>query len=302
MYIGREEQIAIDTILSNGGFYQIERSTETIKYETSDPSIATVSETGLITAVSAGKTIISMKIFANSALDIRFELEVYTPGQVTGSYDTTSYVAINDVIKLNAELIGKGISTLVWESKDESIAMVDQEGNVSGLKEGVTTIIARDKENEEIKLEFMVTVVSQEISDELQLLLDSHNANIFTSYNLGIGAGTPEYYKDIFGSSSKLLSNYKLEINDEWYATTQQTGYHGGERTSTEWVTVHYTGSMGNTADAYANARYFATTNAASIHYTTGNDGIYYCTDEKYVAYHAGDGSSVQFEWCETVV
>ena len=297
------ELLRYETYQLEWTFNPLDTTNKQVTFASSDKSVAKIDpETGLITAVSAGKTIISMKIFANSALDIRFELEVYTPAQVTGSYDTTSYVAINDVIKLNAKLIGKGVSTLVWESKDESIAMVDQEGNVSGLKEGVTSIVARDKENAEIKLEFVVTVVNQEVSKELQLLLDSHNANIFTSYNLGIGSGTPEYYKDIFGSSSKLLSNYKLEINDEWYATTQKTGYHGGERTSTEWVTVHYTGSMGNTADAYANARYFATTNAASIHYTTGNDGIYYCTDEKYVAYHAGDGSSVKFEWYETGV
>ena len=282
-------------------FNPIDTTNKEVLFSSSNKNIATVdATTGLITAVSAGKTVISMKIFGNSALDIRFELEVYLPGQVQGSYDTTSYVKVNDVIKLNAELVGKGTTSLVWESKDESIAMVDQEGNVSGLKEGNTYIVARDKENEEIKLEFMVTVVSQEISDELELLLDSHNANIYTSYDLGIGAGTPEYYKDIFGSSSKLLSNYKLEINDEWYAQTQKTGYNGGVRTSTEWVTVHYTGSMGNTADAYANARYFATTDAASIHYTTGNDGIYYCTDEKYVAWHAGDGGSVEFKWYDT--
>ena len=297
------ELLRYETYQLEWTFNPIDTTNKEVQFASSDKSVATVDPTtGLITAVSAGKTIISMKIFGNSALDIRFELEVYTPGQVQGSYDTTSYVKVNDVIKLNAELVGKGVSTLVWESKDESIAMVDQEGNVSGLKEGNTYIVARDKENEEIKLEFLVTVVSQEVSDELQLLLDSHNANIFTSYNLGIGAGTPEYYKDIFGSTSKLLSNYKLEINDEWYEQTQKTGYNGGKRTSTEWVTVHYTGSMGNTADAYANARYFATTDAASIHYTTGNDGIYYCTDESLVAWHAGDGGSAKFEWFETGV
>ena len=288
-------------------FNPIDTTNKEVLFASSDKSVAKIDpETGLITAVSAGKTIISMKIFGNSALDIRFELEVYLPGQVQGSYDTTSYVKVNDVIKLNAELVGKGVSTLVWESKDESIAMVDQEGNVSGLKEGNTYIVARDKENEEIKLEFMVTVVSQEISDELELLLVSHNANIFTSYDLGIGSGTPEYRKDIFGSASKLLMNNKLNINDKYHSQATNSGKDSGKIEKMEFITVHYTGNMASGANAEANANYFSTAldYKASIHYCTGNDGVFYCTDESLSAWHAGDSASInqvgEFKWYDT--
>ena len=59
---------------------------------------------------------------------------------------------------------------------------------------------------------------------------------------------------------------------------------------------------MSKTADAAANASYFATNSSTSIHYTTGNDGIYYVLDEKYVGYHAGDGTGTQFKWYPTGV
>ena len=60
-----------------------------------------------------------------------------------------------------------------------------------------------------------------------------------------------------------------------------------------------------STESDYANARYFSTIEAyESIHYTTGNDGIFYCTDEKSAAFHSGDsGSRSQvgnFKWNET--
>ena len=284
-------------------FNPIETTDQRVEFVSSNKAVAKVdSETGLITAIKDGITTITMKVYADKAFNVSFELEVYSPGQVIGEYQTTSYVAINDVIVLDAKLHGRGVSTLVWESLDESIATVDSVGNVAGIKEGVVSVRAKDANNPEIYLDFIVTVVSQEVSDELQLLLDSHNANIYTSYNLGIGAGIPVYYMDIFGSTSKLLSNYTMNIDDSYYAQAQATGYHGPVQTSTEFVTVHYTGSMIREATALANARYFATTNAASIHYVTGNDGVYYCTDEKYVAYHAGDGTGVKFEWYDTGV
>ena len=290
-------------------FNPLDTTNKEVLFISSNKEVATIdSKTGLITAIKEGTTVITMKILADTSLDLRFEIEIYVPGQVTGSYDTTSYVAINDVIKLNAQLKGKGVSTLVWESEDESIAMVDQEGNVSGLKEGYTTIIAKDKENDEIKLEFIVTVVSQERSEALQLLLDSHNEKIYTEYELGIGSGTPTYYKDIYGSASKLLSNYSLEIDasrkdKETIAGTKD--YYGAME-SIEFITVHYTGNMTTGSDAEANANYFVEDNGVSIHYTTGNDGVFQCLPLNIGGFHAGDSGSYEvvgeFKWTPTGV
>jgi N-acetylmuramoyl-L-alanine amidase CwlA len=64
---------------------------------------------------------------------------------------------------------------------------------------------------------------------------------------------------------------------------------------------------MAKGANAAANASYFATsTDSVSIHYTTGNDGIYHCLDDNLGAYHAGDGASKDqvgaFDWLSTGV
>ena len=63
---------------------------------------------------------------------------------------------------------------------------------------------------------------------------------------------------------------------------------------------------MSSGADADANASYFSTAldYRASIHYCTGNDGVFYCTDEKLAAWHAGDSASIdvvgEFKWIDT--
>ena len=60
---------------------------------------------------------------------------------------------------------------------------------------------------------------------------------------------------------------------------------------------------MSRGATAKANANYMCqSSSAVSIHYVTGNDGIYHCLDDNYVAWHAGDGTGVTFEWIPTGV
>ena len=71
--------------------------------------------------------------------------------------------------------------------------------------------------------------------------------------------------------------------------------------TSIEFITVHYTGNMSSGADAEANAKYFVGDNAVSIHYTTGNDGIYQALTHDKGAWHAGDSGAMdvagEFKW-----
>lgn len=292
-------------------FNPIDTTDKRVEFSSSNKGVASINkESGLIEAKSDGTTIIEMKIIADTTLNIKFELEVYSPKQVDGYYETTSYVSVNDVIKLNARLIGRNTSSIVWKSNDPTIAMVDAEGNVTGLKPGYVTIVAMDKEDEDVNLEFFVTVVSSEISEELALLLDAHESNIFIRYHLNIGPVGEEnyYYSDIFGSASKLLTNESLVINRDFEAAMKDkysASYESRRMESIEFITVHYTGNMKSGSNAKANMNYFSSKdNSVSIHYTTGNDGIYSGLDEHYRAAHAGDDGSAnfvdKFAWLDT--
>jgi N-acetylmuramoyl-L-alanine amidase CwlA len=117
---------------------------------------------------------------------------------------------------------------------------------------------------------------------------------------------------DILGSVSKLLYNEALTIDMTYNkATNDKYGSELQNRLldSVEFITVHYTGSMNSGDTAEAMAKYFAkplSSVKTSIHYTTGNDGIYRGMDEVYRAAHAGDDGSLEtvakFEWLDTPV
>lgn len=308
------ESVSIDnkiTELKRYETYQLEWSInpsnaniQAVKFESSDTSVATVDNKGLITAVSNGTVTIKMTSLSPSGKTDEFTFEVYSPDHFDINYETNSYVEIGKSILLLADYVKRDGSkvNLVWSSLTPEIASVDA-GAVTGLKAGQAVIRVALADDANIYQDFVVTVLDSNLSDALKYVLSAHESNAFLSYDLGIGAGTPAYYRDIVGSVSKLLYNEPLTINDQYYATANANEKnHGGKMSSIEFITVHYTGNMAKGSTASANANYFATNTSTSIHYVTGNDGVFSVLDDSYVAYHAGDGTSVEFEWFPTGV
>ena len=218
----------------------------------------------------------------------------------TISYETNSYVNVGNNIKLNVFSVGtkNNVSGLTWSSSDNSIATVDSNGNVKGVSKGFVTIKASVSQNNYV--EFGVTVIDNTIQNILKTIISGHQSNVFTEYNLGIGAGTPVYYMDIIGSVNDILFNDSLVINDKYLSKGNSAGNNSGNMSSIDFVTVHYTGNMSAGANANANASYFVSSSNSSIHYTTGNDGVYHCLDDNKWAWHAG--ASQSFSWRKTNV
>ncbi len=285
-----------------------------VKFSSSDPSIISVNKTGFISALKEGTVTITITSESSSGKSDSMTVNVIIPGHFEISYETNSYVLAGGSIKLNAsyfENTGDELS-VVWSSLNGDIASVDEAGNVTGEDLGVATIRATVVGKTDVYQDFVVTVVSEQQSAGLALVLNAHESNIYVEYGLPVGAGTPAYYADVFGSVSKLLFNDKLVLNTEYNKASNDkygTALESRRMESIEFIAVHYTGNMNASADGEAHADYFAqplSSNKTSIHYTTGNDGVYKCLDEPYRAAHAGDDGSTstvaKFSWIDTPV
>ena len=274
-----------------------------VKFRSSDPSVLSVSADGKLTTYKEGTVTLNISSVLTPSVVKSYTIVVYSPGHFEVSYETTSYVAVGETITLNAQYIGRDKQNKAyhWESANEGIATVNN-GIVTGVASGVATIkVVLDDNSEEF--EFFVTVLPNNVSSQMQKVIEANENNVYIQYGLGIGAGTPSYYADITGSVNKMLfEEYKV---DTTYEAVQAgiSSNHGGTKTSTEFITVHYTGNMSKTADGAANASYFANGGGnTSIHYVTGNDGIYHILDDNLVGFHAGDGTGVKFQWIPTGV
>ena len=280
----------------------------------SNTNVATIDKNGLITTHMAGTVTITIQSLATNELTDNVTITVVKSGYFDISYETNSYVEINDTIKINATFYSHDdeILPVFWNSSDENIATVDEDGNVTGLKSGSVTIRVSLERDPNLFKDFLIVVLDDQISDALKAVLDAHESNVHVEYNLPIGAGTPVYYADIIGSISKILYNDELVINTKYNQATNDK--YGDELQNRllegyDFITVHYTGSMGKGDTAEAIAKYFAkplSSVKTSIHYTTGNDGVFKGLDEIYRAAHAGDDGSIEtvdkFEYRDTPV
>jgi hypothetical protein len=119
-----------------------------VTWSSGTPAVATVSATGVVTAVAAGSAAITATVegVAGTAAVTVTPVPVATVSVTPGS----SEIFLGGVLQLHAtarDLSGNSLSgrTVTWETADSSIAVVSSTGLVSGLRPGVVDIRAKSE-------------------------------------------------------------------------------------------------------------------------------------------------------------
>lgn len=102
-----------------------------LKWSSGDEKVATVSETGLVTAQRSGETIITV---TNGKASATCKVKVFAN---FFSLDDKAEVKLNEEVTINVK--GTPANDAVWSVEDTTIASV-KDGKVTGLKVGMTTI------------------------------------------------------------------------------------------------------------------------------------------------------------------
>ena len=128
--------------LAKGGSFKLKvkgaADTNGAKYTTSDKSIATVDKNGKVTGKKAGKATITVKLHGKK---LRCKIKVENPKFSA----TTTTVAVKGTMALKITGASKKAK---WYSSDKSIATVDKNGKVTGVKEGTVKITAKVEHKE----------------------------------------------------------------------------------------------------------------------------------------------------------
>ncbi len=146
---------------------------QTVVWTSSDETIATVSETGLVKALAEGLVDITATSKVNNRISKTATIQVVQPivyEDPTGVeiVATSSEFRVNSYINLvakvlplaNEELGTHGaVQSVIWESSDETVATVNAAGRVKGIAIGSATITAKVVANPELTASFDVTVV-----------------------------------------------------------------------------------------------------------------------------------------------
>jgi uncharacterized protein YjdB len=113
---------------------------KTVTWSSDNTNIATVDSEGKVTAVTAGKATITCT--ANDGSGVKATCEVTVTSVVKSiELPATMTVAAGQTVTLTPTLTpADAVTTLTWSSDDETIATVNSEGVVTGVKKGQTFI------------------------------------------------------------------------------------------------------------------------------------------------------------------
>ena len=112
-------------------------TTSSVKWRSSDASIATVDSKGKVTAKKAGIVTITAK---SGRLSAKCQIIVQKPSVKLNKTKVTLYG--NEIVQLKATVVGAS-KNVTWISSNSRIAMVDQTGKVTAKKTGAVMITAK---------------------------------------------------------------------------------------------------------------------------------------------------------------
>ena len=293
-----------------------------IFYTSSNTDVLEVSNTGKITAKNVGTAVIKMQDYVKN-ITVEKTITVYPIDCIDVKFETADgaefdgILKIGETVKVKALAYGKGVSspTYTFASSDSNVLTVDASGLVTAIANGKAVIKVTDNtgSNFEVNITLLVQdFTSTEKVDKVLALIAENNFALVEAGNISLmDNGTKRDYVSTYGSVNRFL--FSPYVVDRTYESTAESTYqsHGGANANyncklrTDWhggvefVTVHDTATVTGTVQSIGS---YMSTGETSIHYTVGNDQILSVIPEKYIAYHAGDGTGTQFKWYDTGV
>lgn len=160
--IGGTETIAYELV--NDDFVVSETDVEFA----SDNSTVSVSESGVVTGVSAGTANVTIKSKADENVTKTIAVTVSatkTPVTSVTLDQTELVIKETHIEELVATVLPEeaSIKTVTWSSSDETVATVDQDGKVTGVKAGTATIKVESTDDDTKYAECAVTVEEREV-------------------------------------------------------------------------------------------------------------------------------------------
>lgn len=158
LQVGETAQITATVTPSNATY-------QTVVFASENENIATVDQTGKITAVAPGTATITATIPEETGMT-PIKREVIVSDIKITNIDLNPYTTVlveGETHQLTVAITPENATnkTINWTSSDESIATVDSTGLVTTHSAGVVTITGRTTDGSEEKVEANITVISE---------------------------------------------------------------------------------------------------------------------------------------------
>lgn len=150
--------IKVDETLQLNATLSPSNATTTLSWKSSDPKIATVSNSGLVSGKAAGKATISVETSNGKKASCEVTVNNVEPTSIKLSKSSAT-IYVDETLKLTATITpNNATSDLTWSSSMPKIATVSKDGEVKGIGVGKTTITVTTSNKKKASCEVTVGI------------------------------------------------------------------------------------------------------------------------------------------------
>ncbi|MFT0899641.1 Ig-like domain-containing protein [Candidatus Methanoprimaticola sp. MG2] len=202
---------------------------KTLLWTSSNPAVASVSSSGVVTGISAGTAVITVSTKDGSVTETCDVKVVPLATSVSFVGDETSYLNKGDTLTLNAVTEPVG-AKLVFKSSDPSVASVSSSGVVKALKAGTAVITVTASGTQ---LEDTCTIVVTDVTVDVKTEEDGTKTTIETSETILSETSTVKRESvtktdvdgNVTGSTTKVVAeDTKTGVKVEYTETVDGSG------------------------------------------------------------------------------
>ena len=241
----------------------ITTSNPAVTWSSSNPNVATVSSTGLVTAKSTGNAVITAKTSDGTNLSATCNITVKRLATSISLNKTSATLYLDQKLQLTATVSPSNATdkSVVWSSSDNSIATVSSTGLVTAISPGIVTITAMTADGSDLSATCEITVKAyvtsitlnetslvMHIGDTFQLTADiqpenasdqtlnwsTGNSSVASVDNNGLVtaiAGGTTYIQAKTRDGSSLTARCTIEVIPDYYITLDTLFHIRGEAT-----------------------------------------------------------------------
>ena len=225
---GKDAMTVSDTQTIEANVLPSDATNKALTWLSSDESVATVDQNGLVKALSSGVVTISAK--ATDGSNVEGKLNITISDIMVSSITITgaSEVKEGESTQLEVNILPNDVTNkvLVWTTSDESVAAVDK-GYVTGIKAGVVTITAKSTDGSNVSSTHVITVLADEKPVEPTAVILVCNGKEYQnkdSVNLEVG-GTYAFSFKYLPADKNVLEGVDYSLYDEKYCKIENDAF-----------------------------------------------------------------------------
>lgn len=233
-YVGRTTKLKATVKPENA-------TNRTLKWKSSDPSVATVDNSGNVKGIKKGKVRITASATDDSGISATYDMNVENVLVQKVKISGTKTLEVGDSVELNAKVTPSDATTpkLIWKSSDKKIATVSNKGKVTAKKEGPVTITATTTDGTDIAATYKLTVKKKTTVEVTKIKITGDKT---------VKAGKSIVLKVSVTPDNATKKTVKWSSSDESVATVDKNGKVTAKKAGTVKITAAATDKSGVSA------------------------------------------------------